>query len=234
MPAARLGDATAHGGVIVSGVSTVLICGVPAAHLGDVHVCSMATGPIPHVGGPVITGSATVMIGGTPAARVMDLASCVGLTDTIATGCVTVLIGGPATGGAGAIAPSQEAESAEAAGDSTTVSSESESAAASAPPLAPEGGDDQASTAAAEAERPEGEGRLHPRVGEGIHWIEIVLVDASGNPIPGESLHVRFPTGQLIEGVLDADGRCRIEGVEHPGECEISFPHIRPDDWEAV
>lgn len=96
-PAARIGDSTAHGGVIVVGCPTVLIGGMPAARLGDMHVCPMVTPavvPIPHVGGPITLGSATVLIGGMPAARMGDMATCVGPPDTIILGCMTVLIGG--------------------------------------------------------------------------------------------------------------------------------------------
>ena len=93
-PAARLGDMTAHGGVIVVGAPTVLIGGAPAARLGDMHTCPMVTGLVPHVGGPITLGSATVFIAGAPAARVGDMATCVGPPDTIAVGCPTVLIGG--------------------------------------------------------------------------------------------------------------------------------------------
>jgi uncharacterized Zn-binding protein involved in type VI secretion len=93
-PAARMGDLTAHGGTIVMGLPTVLIGGQPAARLGDMHVCPMVTGLVPHVGGPIAMGSATVLIGGQPAARQGDLATCVGPPDTIALGCPTVLIGG--------------------------------------------------------------------------------------------------------------------------------------------
>ncbi|MBI1878917.1 MAG: PAAR domain-containing protein [Chloroflexi bacterium] len=96
-PAARMGDLTAHGGSIVAGFPTVLIGGQPAARLGDMHVCPMATPgtpPIPHVGGPITLGSATVLIGGQPAARMGDMATCVGPPDSIAAGCPTVLIGG--------------------------------------------------------------------------------------------------------------------------------------------
>jgi uncharacterized Zn-binding protein involved in type VI secretion len=96
-PAARLGDPTAHGGTIVAGYPTVLIGGMPAARLGDMHVCPMLTPglpPIPHVGGPVTLGSATVLIGGQPAARMGDLAVCTGPPDSIMSGCPTVLIGG--------------------------------------------------------------------------------------------------------------------------------------------
>ncbi|MEM7029357.1 MAG: PAAR domain-containing protein [Chloroflexota bacterium] len=94
-PAARMGDPTAHGGVIVAGMPTVLIGGQPAARMGDMHTCPMVTGVVPHVGGPIMLGSATVLIGGQPAARVGDMATCTGPPDTILPpGCPTVLIGG--------------------------------------------------------------------------------------------------------------------------------------------
>ena len=99
-PAARLGDGTAHGGSIVVGCSTVLICGQPAARVGDMHVCPYVTPvipPIPHVGGPIIMGSPTVIIGGMPAARMTDMAICNGPPDTIISGCPTVLIGAGGT-----------------------------------------------------------------------------------------------------------------------------------------
>jgi uncharacterized Zn-binding protein involved in type VI secretion len=96
-PAARQGDPTAHGGVIVAGYPSVLIAGQPAARMGDMHTCPMqtpGTPPIPHVGGPILKGSATVLIGNQPAARQGDMATCVGPPDTIASGSPTVLIGG--------------------------------------------------------------------------------------------------------------------------------------------
>jgi uncharacterized Zn-binding protein involved in type VI secretion len=96
LPAARMGDMTAHGGVITSGFPTVLIGGMPAARLGDMHTCPMVTPgvpPVPHVGGPISMGSPTVLIGGMPAARVGDPAVCTGPPDAIIPpGCPTVLI----------------------------------------------------------------------------------------------------------------------------------------------
>ena len=94
-PAARVGDMTAHGGVIIPpGCPTVLIGGMPAARMGDMHTCPMVTGVVPHVGGPIMMGSATVLIGNQPAARVGDIATCTGPPDTIIPpGCPTVIIG---------------------------------------------------------------------------------------------------------------------------------------------
>ena len=66
-----------------------------AARIGDMHVCPMVTGTVPHVGGPVLPpGAATVLIGGMPAACVGDMLTCTGPPDTIATGSSSVLIGG--------------------------------------------------------------------------------------------------------------------------------------------
>jgi uncharacterized Zn-binding protein involved in type VI secretion len=98
-PAARVGDPTAHGGVITGpGCPTVLIGGQPAARVTDMHTCPMQTPavpPIPHVGGPILPpGSPLVLIGGLPAARVGDMATCTGPPDTIIPpGCPTVIIG---------------------------------------------------------------------------------------------------------------------------------------------
>jgi len=94
-PAARMGDMTAHGGVIVAGFPMVLIGGQPAARVTDMHTCPMVTGLVPHVGGPILPpGGVTVLIGGLPAARVGDMATCVGPPDTILPpGAPTVLIG---------------------------------------------------------------------------------------------------------------------------------------------
>jgi len=94
-PAARTGDMTAHGGVIILGCPTVLIGGKPAARISDMHTCPMVTVLVPHVGGPILPpGGVTVLIGGLPAARVGDMATCVGPPDVIIPpGCPTVLIG---------------------------------------------------------------------------------------------------------------------------------------------
>jgi uncharacterized Zn-binding protein involved in type VI secretion len=93
-PAARLSDATAHGGIITVGSPNVFIGGLPAARLSDLHVCPMVTVLVPHVGGPITLGSFTVLINNMPAARMGDMAVCTGPPDTILGGCPTVLIGG--------------------------------------------------------------------------------------------------------------------------------------------
>lgn len=66
-----------------------------AARAGDMHVCPMVTGTVPHVGGPVMPpGCPTVLVQGMPAARLGDMATCTGPPDTIIMGSSTVMIGG--------------------------------------------------------------------------------------------------------------------------------------------
>jgi uncharacterized Zn-binding protein involved in type VI secretion len=88
LPAARITDKTAHGGMIVMGKLTVLINCRPASRITDLHVC-------PHLTGAIIPPCATnVLIGGKPAARITDkLTCCCGTPDIIVSGEATVLIG---------------------------------------------------------------------------------------------------------------------------------------------
>jgi uncharacterized Zn-binding protein involved in type VI secretion len=68
---------------------------LPAARVGDAHVCPMVDGVKPHVGGPIAPPCGpTVLIGGMAAARLADMAVCAGPLDVIAKGASTVLING--------------------------------------------------------------------------------------------------------------------------------------------
>ncbi len=96
MPAARLSDTSAHGGTISVGTPMTLIGNMPAARIGDMHICPMVTPavpPIPHVGGPLILGAFNVLVGGPPQARSTDMCICVGPPDMVAMGHVQTLVG---------------------------------------------------------------------------------------------------------------------------------------------
>lgn len=88
--AARVTDMTNHGGVESGpGCATVLVGGLPAAVVGDLHVCPITPNQ-PHPPSPFAAGSTTVLIGGMPALRAGDAAGCgAGLI----IGCPTVMIG---------------------------------------------------------------------------------------------------------------------------------------------
>ena len=68
---------------------------MPASRVGDMHVCPMVTGLVPHVGGPVLPPCAvTVITGGMPQARITDMCVCAGPPDVIVLGSPTVLVNG--------------------------------------------------------------------------------------------------------------------------------------------
>ncbi len=91
--AARVGDQTGHPGLITGpGVPTVMIGGLPAAVVGDIHTCLMPPLAGPHPPAPFPMGSMTVLIGSRPALRVGDVSSCG--APIIPPGCPTVMIGG--------------------------------------------------------------------------------------------------------------------------------------------
>ncbi|MGE0384778.1 MAG: PAAR domain-containing protein [Gammaproteobacteria bacterium] len=71
------------GGPIVGPVPTVIICMMPAAHVGSACVC---------VGPPdtIVMGSTTVITGGTPQARMLDQCAHGGV---IVSGAPTVIVG---------------------------------------------------------------------------------------------------------------------------------------------
>ncbi|TXD68915.1 PaaR repeat-containing protein [Mitsuaria sp. TWR114] len=90
-PAARVGDPTGHPGVITGpGVAMVLIGGMPAAVVGDLHACSMPPTAGPHPPTPIAKGSATVLIAAAGRAR-GDMSGC---GAPIVMGCPLVEIGG--------------------------------------------------------------------------------------------------------------------------------------------
>ena len=91
-PAARVGDVSNHGGVITGpGEATVLIGGMPAAVVGDNHVCPLPPSGHQPTSSPFPAGSATVLIAGRPALRTTDACVCGAMA---AVGESTVLIGG--------------------------------------------------------------------------------------------------------------------------------------------
>ncbi|HWM41421.1 MAG TPA: PAAR domain-containing protein [Burkholderiales bacterium] len=88
--AARVGDTSTHGGSVTGpGVPTVLVGGMPAAVLGDLHSCPLGSSSHPPVS-PFPSGSQSVLIGGRPALRTGDACVC---GAAAAVGDPTVLIG---------------------------------------------------------------------------------------------------------------------------------------------
>jgi hypothetical protein len=64
-------------------------------------------------------------------------------------------------------------------------------------------------------------------------WIEIVLKDSKGNPVPNEEYILELPDGTKRRGRLDADGIARVDGIK-PGSCRVSFPNVDANEWKPV
>jgi uncharacterized Zn-binding protein involved in type VI secretion len=84
-PAARIGDAISHGGVIVAGSPNVFIEGPASARVGDAVICST------HGAQVIVSGSTTVFVNGPQKARMGDLISCGAI---IVAGAPRTLVGG--------------------------------------------------------------------------------------------------------------------------------------------
>jgi len=61
-------------------------------------------------------------------------------------------------------------------------------------------------------------------------FIDIVLTDEEGNPVPGERYRVTDSDGKVHEGSLDANGRAHV--IVPEGQCVITFPNLDDDAWE--
>jgi hypothetical protein len=65
-------------------------------------------------------------------------------------------------------------------------------------------------------------------------WIEIVLVDMEGKPVPGVRYRIVPPGGEEPkEGLLNEYGQAGYYEIE-PGTCKITFPDLDQEAWESA
>lgn len=64
-------------------------------------------------------------------------------------------------------------------------------------------------------------------------WIEIVLQDEDGNPVPDQEYKITTVDGREVTGVLDAKGKARVEGIQ-PGNCKVTFPLFDKREWKPA
>jgi len=63
-------------------------------------------------------------------------------------------------------------------------------------------------------------------------FIDILLTDEEGNPVPGERYRVTDSKDNVHEGSLDANGRAHV--IVPKGECEVTFPNLDDDAWDRT
>jgi hypothetical protein len=155
----------------------------------------------------IMVGASTVLISSLPAARMGDSCAHGG---TIVSGCATVLIGD-----SGGDACSPQTATMSALQDGAKAFTQKNFAAKGAhseqvdSPLFSEGDPKKRA------------------------WIEVALVDESGDAVPYARYRVVAPDGTVREGFLDDKGLARVGGID-PGTCHISFPKLDSDAWAPV
>ena len=66
--------------------------------------------------------------------------------------------------------------------------------------------------------------------------VEIQVVDASREQRPksGENVRIKTPSGEIMNGVTDAEGVARFENIEPAGNCELNLPDRDDDTWHHL
>ena len=65
------------------------------------------------------------------------------------------------------------------------------------------------------------------------HWIGVKLLDNDGVPFAYERFRLKMSDGSMVDGTLDKNGYCRVEGVE-PGSAQVCFPDIDANEWKPA
>lgn len=67
-----------------------------------------------------------------------------------------------------------------------------------------------------------------------LHAVAIELVGEDDEPIAGERYRIQLPDGTVREGATDHRGQARVDGVQDPGTCVVSFPRLDAEAWTFV
>jgi hypothetical protein len=60
------------------------------------------------------------------------------------------------------------------------------------------------------------------------------LKDDEGKPLPGEWYRVTTPDGAVAYGLLDADGKADVTGLDQGAECKLEFPRLSYVAWSVA
>jgi hypothetical protein len=62
-------------------------------------------------------------------------------------------------------------------------------------------------------------------------WVEILLVDMEGKPVPSVRYRITTPDGEVREGRLNEHGQAGYYQID-PGNCKITFPDLDKEAWD--
>lgn len=62
-------------------------------------------------------------------------------------------------------------------------------------------------------------------------WIEIILVDLDGKPVPNVRYRITPPNGAPVEGRLNEHGQAGLYQIE-AGNCKVTFPDLDQEAWD--
>ena len=65
-----------------------------------------------------------------------------------------------------------------------------------------------------------------------VHWVEIELHDQDGHPVANEAYTATLPSGESVNGFLDASGFARFAHFDPAGTCKVQFPKLDGRAWD--
>ena len=79
--------------------------------------------------------------------------------------------------------------------------------------------------------KPGGGGGKPPGKVDETHWIEIVLKNERGEPMPNTAYEIITADKARHTGTTDKKGHGRLDGIV-AGPCEVFFPELDNDEWK--
>ena len=65
-----------------------------------------------------------------------------------------------------------------------------------------------------------------PEVEEELAFIDVVVLDARGEPRANVAFELVLPDATVFTGRTDPDGRLRLDGLRQTGDCTLTFPEM--------
>jgi hypothetical protein len=75
-------------------------------------------------------------------------------------------------------------------------------------------------------EPPPAEPRPEPEPEEELAFIDVIVLDARGEPRGNVAFELVLPDATVFTGRTDPDGRLRLDGLRQTGDCTLTFPEM--------